>query len=58
LKFKGKTEELQKQKQRYRFFGGDIHMEFGLDKCKKAVFKKRKISSHKKLTLDITRETH
>ena len=30
LKFIGKTEELQKQKQRYRTYGGDIHMEFGL----------------------------
>jgi hypothetical protein len=48
LKFIGKTEELQKQKQRYRTFGGDIHMEFGLDKCAKAVYKKRKISLHKK----------
>jgi len=57
LKFIGKT-ELQKQKERYRNFGGDIHMEFGLAKCAKAVFKKRKISSHKKLTLDITREIH
>lgn len=58
MKFIGKTEELQKQKERYRNFGGDIHMEFELDKCAKAVFKKRKISSHKKLTLDITREIH
>ena len=33
-------------------------MGFGLDKCAKAVFKTRKISSHKKLTLDITREIH
>jgi hypothetical protein len=31
-------------------------MEFGLDKYAKAVFKKR--NSHKKLTLDITREIH
>jgi len=51
LKFIGKTEELQKQKQRYRTFGADIHMESGLDKCAKAVFKKRKISSKKNLHL-------
>jgi hypothetical protein len=38
LKVTGKTEELKKQKQRYRYFGGDIHMEFGLDKCAKAVY--------------------
>lgn len=49
LKFLGKTEELQKQKERYRNFGGDIHMKFGLDKCAKAAFKeKKKITSHKK----------
>lgn len=58
MKFIGKTEELQKQKERYRNFGGNIHVEFGLDKCAKAVFKKRKISSRKKITLDITREIH
>jgi hypothetical protein len=41
LKFIGTTEELQKQKQRYRTFGGDIHMEFRLDKCAKALRKEK-----------------
>jgi hypothetical protein len=45
LKLKGKSEEeLQKQIQTVTTFSNGIHMEFGLDKCAKIVFKKGKTS--------------
>jgi hypothetical protein len=41
LKLIGKTwEELQKQMQTVTTFSYNIHMEFGVDKCAKIVFKK------------------
>jgi hypothetical protein len=41
LKLLGKSEEeLQKQIQTVTACSDDIHMEFGLDKCEKIVFKK------------------
>jgi hypothetical protein len=40
LKLLGKPEELQKQIQTVTTFRDDIHMESGLDKCAKVVFKK------------------
>jgi hypothetical protein len=41
LKLLGKSgEELQKQIQTVTTFSDDIHMEFGLEKCEKIVFKK------------------
>jgi hypothetical protein len=44
LKLLGKPEEeLQKQIQTVTTFSDDIHMEFGLDKCAKIVFKKGKL---------------
>jgi hypothetical protein len=37
-------------------FSGDIHMEFGLDKCAKIVFKKGKLVHSQNLMVDINRE--
>jgi hypothetical protein len=45
LKLIGKSEkELPKQIQAVRIFSDNIHMDFGLDKCAKTVFKKSKTS--------------
>jgi hypothetical protein len=53
----GKSEEeLQKQIQTVATFSDDIHMEFGLDKCAKVVFKKGKLVHLQNLVVDINRE--
>jgi hypothetical protein len=36
-------EELRKQIQRVKIFSDDIHTDFGLEKCAKITFKKRKL---------------
>jgi hypothetical protein len=57
LKLIGKSEEeLQKQTQTVTTFSDDIHMEFGLDKCAKIVFKKGKLVQWQNLVVDINRE--
>jgi hypothetical protein len=57
LKLLGKPEEeLQKQIQTVTTFSDDIHMEFGLDKCAKSVFKKGKLVHLQNLVVDINRE--
>jgi hypothetical protein len=57
LKLLGKSEEeLQKQIQTVTTFSDDIHMEFGLDKCAKIVFKKGKLVHSQSLVVDINRE--
>jgi hypothetical protein len=57
LKLLGKSEEeLQKQIQMVKIFSDDIHMEFGLDKCAKIVFKKGKLVHSQNLVVDINRE--
>jgi hypothetical protein len=44
LKLIGKSEEeLEKHIQTFKTFSDDIHMEFGLDKCAKTAFTKRKL---------------
>jgi hypothetical protein len=56
LKLLGKSdEELQKQVQTVTTFSDDIHMEFGLDKCAKIVFKKGKLVHSQNLVVDINR---
>jgi hypothetical protein len=49
-------EELQKQTQMVTTFSDDIHMEFGLDKCAKIVFKKVKLVHLQNIVVDINRE--
>jgi len=57
LKLITKSEEgLQKQTQTVKKFSGDIHMEFGLEKCAKIVFKRGKIVRSQNLVIDINRE--
>jgi hypothetical protein len=57
LKLLGKSEEeLQKQTQRVTPFSDDIHVEFGLDKCAKIVFKEGKLVHSQNLVMDINRE--
>jgi hypothetical protein len=57
LKLLGKSEEeLQKQIQTVTAFSDDIHMESGLDKCAKIVFKKGKLGYSQNLVVDINRE--
>jgi hypothetical protein len=57
LKLPGKSEEeLQKQTQTVTTFSDDIHVEFGLDKCAKIVFKKGKLVHSQNLVVDINRE--
>jgi hypothetical protein len=59
LKLLGKSEEeLPKQIQTVATFSDDIHMEFGLDKCAKVVFKKGKPVHSPNLVVDINREIH
>jgi hypothetical protein len=48
-------EELQKQIQTVTTFSDDIHMESGLDKCAKVVFKKGKLVHSQNLS-DVNRE--
>jgi hypothetical protein len=55
----GKSEEeLQKQIQTVTNFSHDIHMESGLDKCAKVVFKKGKLVHLQNLVVDVNREIH
>jgi hypothetical protein len=57
LKLIAKTEEeLQKQIQTIGNFSGDIHMEFGLEKCAKIVFKSGKLVHSQNLVIDVNRE--
>jgi hypothetical protein len=57
LKLLGKSEEeLQKQIQTVTTFSNDIHVEFGLDKCAKIVFKKGKLVHSQNLVVDINKE--
>jgi hypothetical protein len=57
LKLLGKSEgELQTQIQTVTTFSDDIHMEFGLDKWAKVVFKKGKLVHSQNLVVDISRE--
>jgi hypothetical protein len=49
-------EELQKQIQTVTTFSDDIHMEFGLDKCAKIVFKEGKLVHSQNLVVDINRD--
>jgi hypothetical protein len=37
-------EEIQKQIQTVKNFSGDIHLEFGLEKCAKITFKRGKLT--------------
>jgi hypothetical protein len=58
LKLLGKSEE-ERQKQIQTVvttFSDDIHMEFGLDKCAKVVFKKGKLVYSQNLVSDVNRE--
>jgi hypothetical protein len=53
----GKSEEeLQKQIQTVTACSDDIHVEFGLDKCAKVVFKKGKLVQSQNLVVGINRE--
>jgi hypothetical protein len=56
LKLLGKSEELQRQIQTVTTFSDDIHMEFGLDKCAKIIFKKGKLVHSQNLVVDMNRE--
>ena len=57
LKLIGNTEEeFQKEIQIVRTSSDDIHMEFGLDKCAKIAFKKRKLVPSQNVILDFNRE--
>jgi hypothetical protein len=56
LKLLGESEELQKQIQTVTTFSDDIHMEFGLRKCAKIVFKKGRLVYSQNLVVDINRE--
>jgi hypothetical protein len=57
LKLLSKSEEeLQKQIQTVTTFSGDIHVEFGLDKCAMIVFKKGTLVHSQNLVVDINRE--
>jgi len=49
-------EELQKQIQTVKAFSGDIHMEFGIEKCAKIAFKRDKLAHLQNLVIDINRE--
>jgi hypothetical protein len=51
-------EELQKQIQTVTTFSDDIHVESGLDKCAKVVFKKGKVVHSQNLVVDVNREIH
>jgi hypothetical protein len=49
-------EELRKQVQRVKTLSDDIHMECGLEKCAKIIFKKGKLIHSQNLGIDINRE--
>jgi hypothetical protein len=49
-------EELQKQIQTVKIFSDDIHMDFGLDKCAKLIFKRGKLTYSQNLVIDVNRE--
>jgi hypothetical protein len=49
-------EELRKQIQTGKSFSYDIHMNFGLEKCAKIIFKKGKLIHLQNLVIDINRE--
>jgi hypothetical protein len=56
-KLTGTTEEeLEKQMQAVRTFTENIHMEFGFDKCAKAVLKRAKLDHSQNLIHDFNRE--
>ena len=50
-------EELQKQVQAVRTFSYDIHIEFGLAKCAKIVFKRGKLVQSQNIILEFNRVT-
>jgi hypothetical protein len=56
LKLISKSEELQKKIQRVTTFSDAIHMESGLDRCTKIIFKKGKLVYSQNLVVDINRE--
>ena len=49
-------EDLQKQIQTVKTFSGDIHMQFGFEKCAKIAFKTGKLVHSQNLVIDINRE--
>jgi hypothetical protein len=49
-------EEFRKQIQTVKTFSDDIHMDFGLEKCAKITFKKRKLIQSHNLVIDFNRE--
>jgi len=46
----------RRPKKSYKQNCSDIHMEFGLDKCAKIVFKKRKVVLSQNVILNINKE--
>jgi hypothetical protein len=50
------VDEIRKQIQGVKAFSGDIRMDFGLEKCAKTTFKKRKLLHSQKLVININRE--
>jgi hypothetical protein len=49
-------EEIQKEIQTVKIFSDDIHVEFGLEKWAKVVFKRGKLVHLQNLVIDINRE--
>ena len=49
-------EEIQQQIQTVKIFSDDIHMEFGLEKCAKIMFKRGKLTNSQNLVIDTNRE--
>ena len=49
-------EEFQKQIQTVKTYSDDIHLEFGLEKCAKIAFKRRKLVHLQNLVIDTNRE--
>jgi len=49
-------EEIQKEIQTAKIFSDGIHVEFGLEKCAKVVFKRGKLVHLQNLVIDINRE--
>jgi hypothetical protein len=50
-------EELQRQIHTVKTFSDYIHMEFGLEKCAKVIFKRGKLISSQNLVIDNNRNT-
>jgi hypothetical protein len=48
-------EELQKRIKGVKNFSDDIHMEFGLEKCAKILFKRGKLVQSQNLVININR---